>query len=159
MTYLAFAFREASLSEDALHHYPDAGEQLVLVAVRTWFRPRCDSVRQGQLWRDVLTEAGLGVSCLDCFDMMMHGLLHASHRPLDTRCRCASDVAGDEASLLQTLAHLHLADSSAATDLLNHWLPSASIGSTLKLMRWFALSLLNAGIAIPARARRVTYMH
>lgn len=47
MNYPAFALREASLSEDALSHYPDASEQLVLNAVRTWFRPRCDAVRQG----------------------------------------------------------------------------------------------------------------
>jgi hypothetical protein len=159
MSYPAFAFREAPLSEDALYHYPDAGEQLVLTAVRTWFRPRCDAVRQGQLWRDLLSEAGLDAAGIDCFDMMMHALLHASHRPLDTRCRCASDVASDEASLLQTLAYLQLTDSSAATDLLNHWLPSASIGHTLKFLRWFAVNLLNAGIAIPARARRVTYVH
>jgi len=159
MNYPAFALREASLSEDALSHYPDASEQLVLNAVRTWFRPRCDAVRQGQHWRDVLGDAGLAIAGIDCFDMMMHALLHASHRPLDTRCRCASDIASDEASLLQTLAYLQSTDSSAATDLLNQWLPSASVGHTLKVMRWFALNLLNAGIVVRLRARRVAYMH
>jgi len=159
MNYPAFALREASLSEDALAHYPDASEQLVLNAVRTWFRPRCDSVRQGQQWQEVLADAGLAVAGIDCFDLMMHALLHASHRPLDTRCRCASDIASDEALLLQTLSYLQSTESSAAADLLNQWLPSASVGHTLKVMRWFALNLLNAGIVVRSRTRRVAYMH
>ncbi len=159
MTYPALALREAPLSEDALSQYPDASEQLVLGAVRTWFRPHCDAVRQGQHWRDVLADAGLALAGIDCFELMMHALLHASHRPLDMRCRCASDIASDEASLLQTLAYLQSTDSSAATELLNQWLPSASVGHTLKIMRWFAMNLLNAGIVVRSRSRRVAYMH
>jgi hypothetical protein len=33
------------------------------------------------------------------------------------------------------------------------------LGVVLKLGRWFAFSLLEAGLEIPVRERRVTYMH
>ena len=159
MSFYNVSGRETSLLDDAFTHYPDAGEQILLEAVRTWFRPHCDAVRRGQTWRDVLYDAGLRQPSIECFDMTVHALLRASCRPLDTRCRCATGTTADEASLLKAIAHLQAANCSAAVEALSEWLPDSSVGNVLKIMRWFAINLLDAGITIRARERRISYMH
>jgi hypothetical protein len=159
MSYADFSTRETSLVEDDFRQYPDVGEQTVLQAVRTWCHPRCDAVRKRQNWRDVLSDAGLTANGLIRFDMMMQTLLQASCRPLDMRCRCATDLANDEAALLQVIAHLQSTCSSIATEVLDGWLSSPAAGNALKFIRWFAIALLDAGIEINARARRVSYVH
>ena len=55
--------------------------------------------------------------------------------------------------------HLQKTHSHAAMQLLNDWLPQPAVSGMLKIARWFAISLLDAGIVIRVRVRRVTYMH
>jgi hypothetical protein len=134
MSHSDFSIRETSLVEDAFRQYPDVGEQTVLQAVRTGCHPRCDAVRKRQNWRDVLNDAGLTANGLIRFDMMMQ-------------------------TLLQVIAHLQSVCSSIATEVLDGWLSSPAAGNALKFIRWFAIALLDAGIEINARARRVSYVH
>jgi hypothetical protein len=148
-----------TLLDESLAQHPDVAEQTVLTALRTWMRPHCDSVRNNESWRNVLSDAGLCADCLLCFDLLMHSLTDESCRPLDTRCRCASDLAKDEATLLQTLALLQRMRGDEAIALLDDWLPRPASGVVLKVGRWFALWLLDAGLEIRVRERRVTYVH
>jgi hypothetical protein len=159
MSFCYVSAREASLLDDAFMQYPDAGEQMLLEAIRTWFRPHCDAVRRGQSWRDLLSDVGLLQPGIDYFEMAVHALLRASCRPLDTRCRCATGTTADEASLLQAIAHLQSANCPAAVEAMSDWLPDSSVGNALKITRCFAVNLLDTGITIRARERRVTYMH
>ncbi|WP_323117858.1 hypothetical protein [Burkholderia alba] len=159
MNFHRSAAHNHSLLDDSLAQHPDLAEQTVLAAVRTWLHPDCGTAREQKSWRDVLVDAGLHTDGLDHFDMLMYSLTCASCRPLDTRCRCATDLANDEASLLQTIAHLQTTHSEAAMRILNDWLPSFTVSGVLKIARWFSISLLDAGLEIRARARSVTYMH
>jgi hypothetical protein len=151
--------RTDTLLEDSFAQHPDSAEQTVLRAVRTWLRPHCDAYGKEESWRGVLAEAGIGADGASHFDLLMGTLCRASCRPLDTRCRCASELATDEASLLRTLALLQSTRSEAAVQLLNDWLPMPSVSGMLKSARWFAIALLDAGLRLSERQRRVTYIH
>ncbi|MGF7134680.1 hypothetical protein P3T40_006186 [Paraburkholderia sp. EB58] len=148
-----------SLLDESLAQHPDMAEQTVLSAVRTWLRPQCDAVRKRESWRESLSEAGLTRDGLVSFDLLMRSIMSVSHRPLDTRCRCASDLAKDEAMLLQSIALLQGMRSDEAIRLLDDWLPQPAVSVMLKVVRWFAIALLEAGLELTVRERRVTYMH
>ena len=151
--------RNDTLIDDSFAQHPDTAEQTVLRAVRTWLRPHCDAYAKAENWRGVLTDAGIGAEGFGYFDLLMGTLCRASCRPLDTRCRCASELAKDEGSLLQVIALLQSTRSEAAVRLLNDWLPMPSVSGMLKSARWFAIALLDAGLRLSERPRRVTYMH
>ncbi|HXZ09399.1 MAG TPA: hypothetical protein VEI25_15215 [Paraburkholderia sp.] len=151
--------REQSLYDESFVQHPDFAEQTVLAAVRTWLRPQCDVVRRSKDWHDVLHDAGMTAEGIGYFDTLMRALMCASCRPLDTRCRCATDLAKDEGSLLQIIALLQRTSGDAAMQILNDWLPPPTVSRVLKIVRWFAISLLDAGLVIQVRVRRVTYMH
>ncbi|KAF1026133.1 MAG: hypothetical protein GAK40_01300 [Burkholderia plantarii] len=157
MSDTRLATRRSALLDDPLAGDPDTAERVVLMAVRAWLHPDCDAARTRFTWRDVLAEAGIHADGADHFDMMMCTLACSSARPLDMRCRCAKDLAYDEASLLQTIAHLQSTRGEAAMRVLNDWLPAFSVSGVLKLTRWFSISLLDAGLEIRARARRDVY--
>jgi hypothetical protein len=159
MHHIAPFNRNDTLLDDSFAQHPDSAEQTVLRAVRTWLRPHCDAYGKEESWRGVLADAGLAVDGIGHFDLLMGTLCRASSRPLDTRCRCASELATDEASLLRTLALLQSTRSEAAVQLLNDWLPMPSVSGMLKSARWFAIALLDAGLRLSERPRRVTYMH
>lgn len=162
MSDTRLATRRASLIDDPLAGDPDTAERVILTAVRTWLHPACASNANPRLphtWRDVLVEAGVHTDGLDHFDMMMSVLANSAARPLDMRCRCARELAYDEASLLQAIAHLQSTRGEAAMRVLNDWLPAFSVSGVLKLTRWFSISLLDAGLEIRARERSVTYIH
>jgi hypothetical protein len=159
MYFLIPSAQPYTLLDESLAQHPDVAEQTVLTALRTWMRPRCDSVRKNESWRAVLSDAGLGADCLLCFDVLMNSLTDESCQPLDMRCRCASDLAKDEATLLQTLALLQRMRNDEAIALLDERLPRPASGVALKVARWFAFWLLDAGLEIRVRERRVTYMH
>lgn len=159
MPSIAPFHRNDTLLEDSFAQHPDSAEQTVLRAVRTWLRPHCDAYGKEESWSGVLADAGLGADGFGHFDLLMGTLCRASCRPLDTRCRCASELATDEASLLRTLALLQSTRSEAAVQLLNDWLPMPSVSGMLKSARWFAIALLDAGLRLSERPRRVTWMH
>ena len=159
MNYTAPFTRNDTLIDDTFVQHPDSAEQTVLRAVRTWLRPHCDAYAKAESWRGVLADAGLGAEGFGYFDLLMGTLCRASCRPLDTRCRCASELAKDEGSLLQVIALLQSTRSEAAVQLLNDWLPMQSVSGMLKTARWFAIALLDAGLQLSDRSRRVTYMH
>jgi hypothetical protein len=148
-----------SLLDESLAQHPDIAEQTVLGAVRTWLRPQCDAVRKRESWRESLSEAGLSTDGLVSFDLLMRSIMSMSRRPLDTRCRCASELAKDEAMLLQSIALLQGMRSDEAIDLLDDWLPQPAVSVMLKVVRWFAIALLEAGLELTVRERRVSYMH
>jgi hypothetical protein len=102
---------------------------------------------------------GLRQDGIEHFDLLMRSLMHVSYRPLDMRCRCASDLGKDEAVILQTIALLQRTHSGAALRMLSEWLPGPAVSGVLKLIRWFAIDLLDAGVELDVQARRVTYMH
>jgi hypothetical protein len=149
----------AGLNDDQRLDGSDAPDHAVLTAVRTWLRPSCETVRGGVHWRDVLVNVGLRPDGIEHFDLLMRSLMHVSYRPLDMRCRCASDLGKDEAAILQTIALLQKTHSGAAVRLLAEWLPAPAVSGVLKLLRWFAIDLLDAGLELDVQARRVTYMH
>ncbi|WP_245933158.1 hypothetical protein [Caballeronia novacaledonica] len=128
-------------------------------AVRAWFRPHCDAVRGSQTWRDVLSEIGPTRDGLHRFDMFMAELARAARRPLDIRCRCAHEFAGDETRLLQSIACLQSNDRMAARVLLTDWITSSAIDRLADNTHWFAMTLLDAGVIVSKRARRATYFH
>jgi len=134
-------------------------DHTVLSAVRTWLRPACESVRGSRHWHDILSDAGLRKEGIEHFDLLMRSLMRASYRPLDMRCRCATELGKDEAVILQAIALLQKTHSGAALRMLNEWLPAPSASGVLKLLRWFAIDLLDAGVELDVQARRVTYMH
>jgi hypothetical protein len=148
-----------SLLDDPARPEADEAEHTVLNAVRTWLRPRCDAQGRSANWRAVLSEAGVTADGLGYFDLLMHQLRRSARRRLDTRCRCARELAKDEASLLQTIALLQRVRGDAAVELLNDWLSEPALSGVLKIVRWFAIALLDAGLVIQVRKRRVTYMH
>lgn len=150
---------DQSLYEESFAQHPDIAEQTVLAAVRTGLRPQCDAVRRSRDWHEVLSEVGMTAEGMVYFDTLMRSLMCASCRPLDARCRCATDLAKDEASLLQIIALLQRASDDAAMRILNDGLPPPAVNPVLKTVRLFAIALLNAGLAIRVRVRRVTYMH
>jgi hypothetical protein len=49
--------------------------------------------------------------------------------------------------------------SDEAIRLLDDWLPQPAVSVMLKVVRWFAIALLEAGLELTVRERRVTYMH
>ncbi len=151
--------RNDTLLDDPFTQHPDTTEQTILRAVRIWLRPRCDAHDRPENWRGVLAEAGLSTDGIGHFDLLMGTLCRSSSRPLDMRCRCATELANDEASLLQTIALLQSTRSEEAVGLLNSWLPPERVSRLLKTARWFAIALLDAGLSLTVRSRRVTYMH
>jgi hypothetical protein len=148
-----------SLLDDPARPQVDEAEHTVLNAVRTWLRPRCDAQGRSADWREVLSDAGVTADGLGYFDLLMQQLRRSARRRLDTRCRCASELAKDEASLLQTIALLQRVRGDAAVELLNDWLSEPALSGVLKIVRWFSIALLDAGLVIQVRKRRVTYMH
>jgi hypothetical protein len=96
---------------------------------------------------------------IERFDLVMRSLRAVSTRPLDLRCRCATDLAGDEVLFLQAIALLPATRSDAAIQLLSQWLPQPAISGMVKLMRWLAIDLLEGGLEIRVRERHATYMH
>src|SRR5258708_34800034 len=80
------------LVDDHVTDSTDAPDRTVLSAVRTWLRPACETVRGGVHWRDILIGVGLRQDGIEHFDLLMRSLMHVSYRPLDMRCRCASDL-------------------------------------------------------------------
>ena len=136
-----------------------APDHTVLSAVRTWLRPACESARGSLHWRDILSEAGLRQDGIEHFDLLMRSLMCVSYRPLDMRCRCATELGKDEAVMLQSIALLQKTHSGAALRILGEWLPAPAVSGVLKLLRWFAIDLLDAGVELDVQARRVTYMH
>jgi hypothetical protein len=143
-------------------HQPDpstTADRTVLSAVRTWLRPACETARGGVHWRDILSGIGLRQDGIEHFDLLMRSLMRVSYRPLDMRCRCASELGKDEAVILQTIALLQKTHSGAALRMLSEWLPGPAVSGVLKLIRWFAIDLLDAGVELEVQARRVTYMH
>ncbi|WP_321943651.1 hypothetical protein [Paraburkholderia tropica] len=145
--------------DDRLLEQPEGPELTVLVAMRTWLRPRCDGRRAQQHWQEILHVAGLRGEGVERFDFVMCSLIAVSVRPLDLRCRCATGLAGDEAVLLQTIALLQATRSDAAVRLLGEWLPQPAVSGIVKLIRWLAIDLLEAGLEIRVRERHATYMH
>jgi len=137
----------------------DAPEITVLIAMRAWLRPRCDASRGMLDWRAVLRGAGLARNGIEHFDLVMRSLRTVMPRRLDLRCRCATGMAGDEAALLQGVALLQAGRTDAAFQLLTQRLALPALSSYLKLIRWFALDLLEAGLPIRVRERSVCYMH
>ncbi|WP_144152748.1 hypothetical protein [Paraburkholderia sp. BCC1885] len=145
--------------DEQLLERPDGPELTVLTAIRTWLRPRCDGRRGQRDWREILHKTGLRPDGIEHFDLVMRSLATVSLRPLDLRCRCATGMAGDEALLLQTIALLQITRSQAAVRLLGEWLPQPAVSGVVKLLRWLAIDLLEAGLEIRVRDRDVTYMH
>ena len=138
---------------------PDAPEVAVLVAMRAWLRPRCDGLRGALDWRTVLRGAGLTPDGIEHFDIVMRSLRTALPRTLDLRCRCATEMSGDEATLLQGIALLQAGRTDNAFELLSQRLALPALSSYLKLIRWLALDLLEAGLPIRVRERPIHYMH
>lgn len=151
--------RANTLLDDVHAHYPDACDQLVIDAVRAWFRPNCDAVRNQQTWRDVLSESGSTPDGLHCFDVLMTELARTVARPLDIRCRCCHGYAGDEACLLQTIACFQSNDQTAANALLADWIAAPAVERLANIAHWFALALLDTGVTVRKRMRRVNYLH
>lgn len=137
----------------------DSPERTILCAVRTWLRPTCETARGDVHWREILRGVGLRHDGIEHFDLLMRSLMQVSYRPLDMRCRCASDLGKDEAVVLQTIALLQKTHSGAALRMLGEWLPAPAVSGVLKLIRWFAIDLLDAGVKLDVQPRRVTYMH
>lgn len=138
---------------------PDGSELTVLTAIRSWLRPHCDAWRAPANWKEILRAAGLRPDGLEHFDLLMRSLALISIRPLDMRCRCASELARNEASLLQALALLQRTRNQAAVLLLGEWLPQPAVSGLLKLARWLAIDLLDAGLELRAHPRAFTYLH
>jgi hypothetical protein len=138
---------------------PVSPESTVLAAIRSWLRPQCGALRGKANWQETLRQAGMRRDGIERFDIMMRSLMTVSMRPLDMRCRCASEMAKDEASLLQAIALLQVTRSQAAISLMGEWLPQPSVSGLVKIIRWLAIDLLEAGLEIRVRHRDVTYMH
>lgn len=147
------AFDEATLDQ------PDGAELTILTAARTWLRPRCDARSAVMHWIEVLRKGGLREEGIEHFDLVMRALARIVPRPLDLRCRCATGMAADEASLLQTIALLQRNESQQALNQLGTWLPAPAVSGMLKLFRWFAIDLQAAGLHIRSRERAVSYLH
>lgn len=145
--------------DDALLDTPDGPETMVLAAIRTWQRPHCDGQRARLDWSRMLAETGLRAESIERFDFVMRVLTRASARPFETFCRCATTLTSDEATLLQAIALLQRTQSTAAVALLNEWRAQSFVSELLKLIRWLAIDLLDAGIEIRSRKRDTTYMH
>jgi len=150
---------EADVFDERWMEQPDAPEITMLIAMRAWLRPRCDAVRGVLDWRAVLRSAGLTRGGIEHFDIVMRSLRMAMPRMLDLRCRCATEMAGDEATLLQGIALLQAGRTDAAFQFLSQRLTLPALSSYLKLIRWLALDLLEAGLPIRIRERSVCYMH
>ncbi|WP_250517372.1 hypothetical protein [Caballeronia sp. INDeC2] len=151
--------RENSLLDDTLAHCSDSNDQIVIDAVRAWFRPHCDAVRGRKSWRDVLSESGTTHNGLHCFDMFMSELAKIAGPPLDIRCRCSLEVAGDEACLLQTIACFQSNERTAAHTLFTDRFSGSTTHRLANVAHWFAMMLFDAGVIVSKRARRVTYFH
>jgi hypothetical protein len=129
-----------------------AAELTVLVAIRTWWpRPSTDARRGQSNWKEILRRAGLRPDGMEHFDLVMRTLRKISMHPVDTPRRCANQLDRDEASLLQTLALLQVTRSQAAFRLLGEWLPQPAISGLVKLVRWLAIDLLEAGLELRVR--------
>jgi hypothetical protein len=137
--------------DEVLFERHDGPELTLLAAIRSWLRPRCDAQRGHLDWREILRKAGLRADGMEHFDIVMRSLMRVSMRPLDVRCRCASEMAKDEASLLQTIALLQVTRSEAAIPLLVDWLPQPAVSGLVKLLRWLAFdpSRLHGAIRHP----------
>lgn len=150
---------DADVFDEQWMEQPDAPEIAVLIAMRAWLRPKCDALRGVLDWRVVLRGVGLMQDGIDHFDIVMRSLRMAVPRTLDMRCRCATEMGGDEASLLQGIALLQAGRTNAAFQLLSQRFALPALSSYLKLIRWLALDLLEAGLPIRIRERSVCYMH
>ncbi|MDR5760648.1 hypothetical protein [Caballeronia sp. LZ035] len=133
-------------------------EQIVIDAVRAWFRPHCDTARKQQSWQDVLNEAGLNCKDIDCFNRAIVALVHTPNRQLDIRCRCCNELGSDEGQLLEAIAQFQLFDMATAESALSSWFPKLCVARLATLIHWLASTLSNAGINIHSRARCVTYL-
>lgn len=145
--------------DDAWLEQADGPEQLLLIAIRAWLRPHCGA-RHGTLrWGTLLRDAGMPLADIQHFDRAMLAMTEVAVRPLDIRCRCASDLASDEAMLLQAIALLQRARDEAATRLLRHSLSQAAASRLLMCLRGLAVALARAGVEVRVRERDFTYMH
>ncbi|SAL45040.1 hypothetical protein AWB64_04776 [Caballeronia sordidicola] len=152
------AGRSESFDEQALEHL-DGAEFMILTALRAWLRPRCQVQLAVMDWKEILHKAGLKEDGIEHFDLVMRTLTTVTTRPLDTRCRCATELAGDEAGLLQAIALLQQGQGSQAIKLLGEQFPAPAVSGLLKLIRWFAIDLLDVGLHIRIRERAINYMH
>jgi hypothetical protein len=159
MSIAMLQMRQNSLIDDAHAHYPDPGDQLVIDAIRAWFRPHCDAVRGKQNWQDVLRDIGATRDALRCFESLMSEWVRTAARQLDVRCRCSPELAGDEVCLLQAIACFQTHDSLAANTLLRTGFAATDIERLSSIAHGFAMTLTDTGVAVRHRARRATYFH
>jgi hypothetical protein len=159
MSIAMLQMRQNSLIDDAHAHYPDPSDQLVIDAIRAWFRPHCDAVRGKQNWQDVLRDIGSTRDGLRCFEGLMSEWVRTSGRQLDVRCRCSPELAGDEVSLLQAIACFQNHDSLAANRLLRTSFAATCIDRLSRIAQGFAMTLTDTGVIVRHRARRATYFH
>lgn len=150
--------RSESFDEETLEQL-DGAELTTLTALRAWLRPRCEAQSAFMGWAELLRRAGLKEDGIEHFDLIMRMLTTVTMRPLDTRCRCATELAGDEAGLLQAIALLQRGHRSKAIKELGERFPAPAVSGLLKLIRWFAIDLLDVGLHIRIRERAVNYMH
>ncbi|WP_277183149.1 hypothetical protein [Caballeronia sp. BR00000012568055] len=150
---------KSTLIDDALEHYPDGSDKLLIDAIRAWFRPHCDAVRGHATWQDVLCDCGSTRDGMHCFDMLMREWVSTAQRPLDVRCRCCTEFAADEVHLLHAVACFQSNDWLAARALLRQCFSPSCIDRLSDITHWFALMLGDTGVAVRNRERRVTYLH
>jgi hypothetical protein len=139
-------------------HERDSCDQIVLDAVRAWFRPHCAAGTAAN-WQEVLTDNGFNRHATDCFNRVMSEWARIANRQIDIRCRCSVEMSADEGRLLEVMAQFQTDDLPKARDKLISWLPTSHLSQLENLLQGLAARFLNVGVDLDLSTRPVTYLH
>lgn len=131
----------------------DASELFVIAALRAWVAPQMHPGEVHPDWRELFRMAKAGVPAMLAFDGLMSIIAAHATRLIDVHCCRCPALGDDEALMLCLVTALQSGEALPALEILGDWLPDEATAPALLAARRFALSIAEAGFALPRRGQ------
>ena len=131
----------------------DAAELFVTAALRAWVAPHMHPGEVHPDWRELFRLARLGAPAMVAFDGLMSVIAAQAKRMIDVHCCRCPALGDDEALMLRLVTALQSGEALPALEILGDWLPDEATAPALLAARRFALSIAEAGLALPRRGQ------
>lgn len=131
----------------------DAAELFVIAALRAWVAPQMHPGEVHPDWRELFRMARVGAPAMVAFDGLMSIIAAQATRLIDVHCCRCPALGEDEGLMLRLVTALQSGEALPALEILGDWLPDEATAPALLAARRFALSIAEAGLALPRRGQ------